>query len=123
MKKGADLAFAPLGVIWGSNFIFMKSAAKHISPSQIVLLRVVFGFVPIFALTLAKRALRWEHILDAFHFSSQEELNGPSPRTTRHRKRITDQCNTWLNKTLLNRSKGLMLCSTFDCRSAPCHEE
>jgi hypothetical protein len=28
MKKGADLAFALLGVSWGSNFIFMKWAAK-----------------------------------------------------------------------------------------------
>jgi hypothetical protein len=33
------------------------------------------------------------------------------------------QCNIWLNKTLLNRSNGLMLNSTFDCRTAPCHEE
>ena len=47
-KKAAYLAFALLGVIWGSNFIFMKWAAEDISPSQIVLLRVVFGFLPIF---------------------------------------------------------------------------
>ena len=60
MKKGAYLAFALLGVIWGSNFIFMKWAADDISPSQIVLLRVVFGFLPIFFFALAKRALRWE---------------------------------------------------------------
>jgi len=46
MKKAAYLAFAMLGVIRGSNFIFMKWAAKEVSPSQIVLLRVAFGFVP-----------------------------------------------------------------------------
>ena len=68
MKKAAYLAFALLGVIWGSNFIFMKWAAEDISPSQIVLLRVVFGFLPIFLFALAKRALRWEHIRYAHHF-------------------------------------------------------
>jgi drug/metabolite transporter (DMT)-like permease len=68
MKKAAYLAFALLGVIWGSNFIFMKWAVKDISPSQIVLLRVVFGFLPIFFYALAKRALSWEHIRYAHHF-------------------------------------------------------
>ena len=68
MKAGAYLAFALLGVIWGSNFIFMKWAAEDISPSQIVLLRVVFGFVPIFLFALAKRALRWEHLRYVHHF-------------------------------------------------------
>ena len=69
MKKAAYLAFALLGVIWGSNFIFMKWAAEEISPSQIVLLRVVFGFLPIFLFALAKQALRWEHIRYAHHFA------------------------------------------------------
>ena len=68
MKKAAYLAFALLGVIWGSNFIFMKWAAEDISPSQIVLLRVVFGFFPIFFFALAKRALRWEHLRRVHHF-------------------------------------------------------
>ena len=68
MKKAAYFAFALLGVIWGSNFIFMKWAAREVSPSQIVLLRVAFGFVPILLLALAKRALRWEHIRYAHHF-------------------------------------------------------
>lgn len=66
IKKAAYLAFALLGVIWGSNFIFMKWAAEDISPSQIVLLRVVFGFLPIFLFALAKRALRWEHIREQY---------------------------------------------------------
>jgi drug/metabolite transporter (DMT)-like permease len=44
MKKTAYIAFALLRVTWGSNFIFMKWAAEDISPSQIVLLRAVFGF-------------------------------------------------------------------------------
>ena len=67
-KKGAYLAFVLLGVIWGSNFIFMKWAAETISPSQIVLLRVVFGFLPILFVALAKGALRWDHGRHAHHF-------------------------------------------------------
>jgi drug/metabolite transporter (DMT)-like permease len=69
MRKAAFLAFALLGVIWGSNFIFMKWAAEDISPSQIVLLRVVFGFVPIFLYALAKRALAWKHLRYTHHFA------------------------------------------------------
>jgi hypothetical protein len=46
----------------------MKWAAEDISPSQIVLLRVVFGFFPIFFFALAKRALRWEHLRHVHHF-------------------------------------------------------
>ncbi|MGH9968381.1 MAG: DMT family transporter [Pyrinomonadaceae bacterium] len=68
MKKAAYLAFALLGLIWGSNFIFMKWAAKEISPGQIVLLRVVFGFVPIFLFALTRGALRWKHIRYIHHF-------------------------------------------------------
>lgn len=40
-------AFVVLGLIWGSNFIYMKWAAALISPEQIVLLRVFFGFLPL----------------------------------------------------------------------------
>jgi drug/metabolite transporter (DMT)-like permease len=69
MKKAAYLAFALLGVIWGSNFIFMKWAAAAVSPSQIVLLRVAFGFLLIFLFALAKRAFRWEHLRYAHHFA------------------------------------------------------
>lgn len=68
MKSAAYLAFALLGVIWGSNFIFMKWAAQLVSPSQIVLLRVAFGFVPIFLFALAKRALRLQHLRYVHHY-------------------------------------------------------
>jgi drug/metabolite transporter (DMT)-like permease len=69
MKTTAYLAFVVLGVIWGSNFIFVKWAAEHVSPGQIVLLRVAFGFIPILVFALAKRALRWEHLRYAHHFA------------------------------------------------------
>lgn len=67
-KKAALLAFVFLGVIWGSNFIFMKWAAEEIAPAQIALLRVVFAFPPIFLYALSQRALRWQHIRHIHHF-------------------------------------------------------
>jgi drug/metabolite transporter (DMT)-like permease len=66
--KTALAAFLFLGLIWGSNFIFMKWAAREISPAQIVLLRAVFGFLPVSVYALWQRALRWEHIGHANHF-------------------------------------------------------
>jgi drug/metabolite transporter (DMT)-like permease len=68
VKKTALLAFLFLGVIWGSNFIFMKWAAEQISPAQIVLLRAVFGFLPVLLYALSQRALHWQHIRHAHHF-------------------------------------------------------
>jgi drug/metabolite transporter (DMT)-like permease len=62
-------AFAALGVIWGSNFIFMKWAVGVIAPVQVAFLRVLFGFVPLFVFSLIRRALHkrdlrhWRHIL------------------------------------------------------------
>ena len=64
----AYAAFAALGLIWGSNFIFVKWAALSISPSQIVLLRVLFGFLPLLVAALATRALHWRHWRHAHHF-------------------------------------------------------
>jgi drug/metabolite transporter (DMT)-like permease len=51
------LLFACLGLIWGSNFIYMKWAAALISPAQIVLLRVFFGFLPLAFVAWRKRVI------------------------------------------------------------------
>jgi drug/metabolite transporter (DMT)-like permease len=61
-------AFALLGLIWGTNFIFMKWAAVYITPAQIVLLRILFGFVPILVLALVRRSLEWSHMRYIHHF-------------------------------------------------------
>jgi drug/metabolite transporter (DMT)-like permease len=61
-------AFALLGLVWGSNFIFVKWAAVTINPMQIVLLRVVFGFVPLLAFALATRSLHWRDLRFIHHF-------------------------------------------------------
>lgn len=68
MNNLVYLAFALLGLIWGTNFIFMKWAAALISPEQIVLLRVLCGFVPIFVYALSQRALKWVHLRHAHHY-------------------------------------------------------
>ena len=68
MKKLAYFAFGILGLVWGTNFIFMKWAAALLTPSQIVLLRVLFGFAPILLLAIARHALRWSQLRDLPHF-------------------------------------------------------
>lgn len=68
MKNIACFAFALLGLIWGTNFIFMKWAEEWISPAQVVLMRSLFGFLPILIYALATRALSWRHLRYIHHF-------------------------------------------------------
>lgn len=68
MNRAAYFAFAFLGIIWGSNFIFVKWAAAYITPMQIVLLRVIFGFLPILAYAFSQKVLRWQHLKYTHHF-------------------------------------------------------
>lgn len=63
-----SVAFVALGVIWGTNFLFMKWAAEVIEPAQIVLLRVLFGFLPVLLFALVRRDLSREHLRFARHF-------------------------------------------------------
>jgi len=62
------IAFVALGVIWGSNFIYMKMAANLINPLQIVFFRVLFGFLPVVIYARLKGSLRWQHLRHAGHF-------------------------------------------------------
>jgi drug/metabolite transporter (DMT)-like permease len=66
--KPASVAFVALGVIWGSNFIFMKWATETITAGQVTLLRVLFGFVPVMAYALHRRVLARRHLRHAHHF-------------------------------------------------------
>lgn len=61
-------AFVFLGLIWGSNFIYMKWAAAFISPAQIVLLRVFFGFVPLAFAAWHKRVIKRSQTRHLPHF-------------------------------------------------------
>ncbi len=68
MSKGAFVAWLALGVIWGSNFIFMKWATDYITPVQVVLARVVFGFLPVLVYALLTKQLKVVHLKFAGHF-------------------------------------------------------
>ena len=68
MQVVAYGAFALLGLIGGSNFIFVKWAAVSITPEQIVLLRIIFGFMPLFVFALVTRALYWRDFRHLHHF-------------------------------------------------------
>ncbi|WP_028203851.1 DMT family transporter [Paraburkholderia nodosa] len=67
-------AFLLLGLFWGSNFIYMKSAAPFISPGQISFLRVLFGFIPLAALAWRQGVLRLGQIRYLHHFSMMAAL-------------------------------------------------
>lgn len=64
----ALMAFGFVGLIWGSNFVFMKLASEHISPIQIVFIRVLFGFIPIALFATARNALHLSHLKHGHHF-------------------------------------------------------
>lgn len=68
MNSKTALAFAFLGIIWGTNFIFMRQASEWISPVQIVFLRVLCGFVPIAVMAWMQKAVRREHLKYTGHF-------------------------------------------------------
>ncbi len=63
------IAWLALGIIWGSNFIFMKWAIDYISPEQVVLARVALGFVPVLIYALLKRQLKAVHLKHSGHFA------------------------------------------------------
>lgn len=62
------IAFIFLGLLWGSNFIYMKWAAALISPAQIVLLRVFFGFLPLAFVAWRKRVIARSQLRLLPHF-------------------------------------------------------
>ncbi|MEM8161679.1 DMT family transporter [Morganella morganii] len=68
MNSKTVAAFAFLGIIWGTNFIFMRQASEWISPVQIVFLRVLCGFVPIAVMAWMQKAVRREHLKYTGHF-------------------------------------------------------
>ncbi|TCK33612.1 EamA-like transporter family protein [Paraburkholderia sp. BL8N3] len=64
----AYVAFVLLGIFWGSNFIYMKWASGLISPGQISLLRVFFGFAPLAFIAWHKKTIRLSQLRYLHHF-------------------------------------------------------
>lgn len=62
------LVFCLLGAIWGSNFLYMKYAAKYISATQIVFLRVVLALFPILIYAFATKSIKKAHLRYTHHF-------------------------------------------------------
>lgn len=52
----------------------MKWAVALITPAQVVFLRVLFGFLPIVALALYKRSLRWTDLRHRRHFAAMSVM-------------------------------------------------
>jgi drug/metabolite transporter (DMT)-like permease len=74
VRSPAHIAFVVLGLVWGSNFVFMKWAAAAITPGQTTLLRVLCGFLPVLVYALARGALAWSHLRHAHHFLAMSVL-------------------------------------------------
>jgi drug/metabolite transporter (DMT)-like permease len=68
MRLPAHAMFAAVGLIWGSNFLFMKWASATISPGQTTLLRVLSGFVPVALYAASRGALSRRHLRYVHHF-------------------------------------------------------
>ena len=66
--KRATTAFVVLGLIWGSNFLFMKWASETITAGQITLLRVLFGFLPVLVYAAVRGAFARYHLRYLHHF-------------------------------------------------------
>ncbi|MGO4727806.1 MULTISPECIES: DMT family transporter [unclassified Inquilinus] len=62
------IAFVVLGLIWGSNFTYMKWASELISPAQITLLRVFFGFLPLAFVAWRKGVINRSQVKHLPHF-------------------------------------------------------
>ena len=60
--------FLLLGIVWGSNFIYMKMASASLSAVQITFLRVLFGFLPILLYAWSKGVLKTAHFRHLQHF-------------------------------------------------------
>ncbi|EPE4129421.1 MULTISPECIES: DMT family transporter [Pseudomonas] len=70
----AYAALAALGLIWGTNFIYMKWATELISPMQTVLMRVVFGFLPLAAMAWRAKVITREQWRVLPHFAVMSVL-------------------------------------------------
>jgi drug/metabolite transporter (DMT)-like permease len=73
------LAFAGLGIVWGTNFLFMKMAVSVLDPLQVVWLRVLFGSLPILTYALLRKSLKWSDLKNTHHFITMSLLANVLP--------------------------------------------
>jgi len=68
MINGAAVAWLLLGLIWGTNFVFIKWSTEVVTPMQVALVRVSAGFLMIGGYALFKRQLDLNHLRYTLHF-------------------------------------------------------
>ncbi len=61
-------AFWALGLIWGSNFIYMRLVSHYIASMQVVFLRVALSVLPIIAYGIFTHSFKKEHLKYWYHF-------------------------------------------------------
>jgi len=76
MKNNAYIVFGFLALVWGMTFLFNKTASTLISPTQIATVRVFMGFLPVLAVAVIGRKLKWRHLRYAHHFMVMSVLAG-----------------------------------------------
>ena len=64
----AYAALVLLGIIWGSNFIYMKWATALISPAQTVFMRIFFAFIPLLIVALYTGSISLKQLRYLKHF-------------------------------------------------------
>lgn len=72
--RRAYATLVALGLIWGSNFIYMKWATALISPTQTVFLRVFFGFLPLALMAWRAKVITREQLRHLPHFAVMSVL-------------------------------------------------
>ncbi|MEO7635116.1 MAG: DMT family transporter [Sphingomicrobium sp.] len=78
-KNFSWLLLALLGVIWGSNFLFMKLAVSIVPALEVAWLRTLFGAIPIAAFALIRQSLDWRDWRYLHHFAAMALLANVGP--------------------------------------------
>lgn len=68
MISRATIAWLLLGLIWGTNFVFIKWSTEIVSPSQVAFVRVLVGFLTVGLYTAITKQLKFIHLKYSFHF-------------------------------------------------------
>ena len=69
MNNKAVFAWLLLGLIWGTNFVFIKWSTDVVSPMQVALVRVFVGFLTIGCFALLTKQLNFNQLRHSFHFN------------------------------------------------------
>lgn len=68
MNKTALFSFFFLGIIWGTNLVFIKWTEPYLTSWQITFFCVFFGFIPVFLYAFYKKVLHFSQLRHSHHF-------------------------------------------------------